>query len=220
MKTVHLIRHAQAEHNVGERYHLHDPLLTALGEKQAKSLLSRLPVQPGLVVASPLKRTLQTALLGTEHGGRIVVLPELQETSSEPCDTGSAPGTLMKMPQFEGIVDFSTLSKDWCSKKGPWAPSAPALKKRALAARQWFAEQPHDVIVGVSHGGFLHYLTEDFANDGQFPGTGWANTECRTYDLTGGDTLVETESSKQHRDRQDLSPEEERHQLDEIELTV
>lgn len=38
-------------------------------------------------------------------------------------------------------------------------------------------------VVAVTHGGFLHYFTEDFEgaiNDGTV-GTGWQNTEFRTY---------------------------------------
>lgn len=30
-------------------------------------------------------------------------------------------------------------------------------------------------------GGLLHYLTDDWADQEKFPGTGWANTEFRSY---------------------------------------
>jgi hypothetical protein len=30
-------------------------------------------------------------------------------------------------------------------------------------------------------GGFLHYITDDWDSKDKFPGTGWANTEFRSY---------------------------------------
>lgn len=30
-------------------------------------------------------------------------------------------------------------------------------------------------------GGFLHYITDDWESKDKFPGTGWANTEFRSY---------------------------------------
>lgn len=45
----------------------------------------------------------------------------------------------------------------------------------------------------------LHYLTEDWTGHGTLPGTGWTNTEFRTYvqDNTDNAGLTETEESKQ-----------------------
>lgn len=58
----------------------------------------------------------------------------------------------------------------WNSKSGRWASNAPAIEKRAREARVWLRdlgmraqeEGVEDVnIVVVTHGGFLHYFTED-----------------------------------------------------------
>lgn len=51
-------------------------------------------------------------------------------------------------------------------KKGKWAPSSNALLARARAARQWLKARPEKEIAVVSHGGFLHYLTNDWTGIG------------------------------------------------------
>lgn len=71
----------------------------------------------------------------------------------------------------------------------------------------------------VTHGGFLHYFTEDFEgaiNDGTV-GTGWSNTEYRTYNfdeeiegivtVEGNDRapITETQDSRTRRSR-DMKP--------------
>ena len=73
----------------------------------------------------------------------------------------------------------------------------------------------------VTHGGFLHYFTEDWEDSSQYQGTGWTNTEFRSYtfseethkdDLEGypleGDnaTLVETVESRERRGKDGLAP--------------
>jgi len=48
--------------------------------------------------------------------------------------------------------------------EGKWAPAIGSLMKRAEVARQWLSERPDREIVVVSHGGFLHFLTDDWVN--------------------------------------------------------
>ena len=88
---IHLIRHAQGYHNLNvEGTNIRDPELTAEGEKQSVQLASQFEDLQAIdcVVASPLKRTLWTALvtfrglLKLRPDIRIIALPELQETSS------------------------------------------------------------------------------------------------------------------------------------------
>lgn len=77
-----------------------------------------------MVVASPLRRTIYTALLGFEteiksKGLKIVALPEIQETSDVPCDTGSDIEALKKEVQEKGLpVDLDLVSEDWNNKVG------------------------------------------------------------------------------------------------------
>ncbi|KAJ5354987.1 uncharacterized protein N7496_012199 [Penicillium cataractarum] len=63
------------------------------------------------------------------------------------------------------------------------------IRDRALYIRRWLKARPEKEIVVVSHGGFLHFLTDDW-EDGS---TGWANTECRTYEFLpdGNDSELE-----------------------------
>ena len=59
----------------------------------------------------------------------------------------------------------------------------------------------------VTHGGFLHYLTEDWEGYKKSWGTGWANCEYRSYRFKEEDdedaSLVETEDSKEMRRKAD-----------------
>lgn len=258
---LHLVRHAQGFHNLNVANHaMHDPLLTPVGLQQCKDLSESFPYMADvdLVVASPLKRTVYTALysfpkpIESKHL-KVIVLPELQETSDLPCDTGSDVAEVER--EFAGKpVDLATLhtpqGATWNNNKGKYAPQADAIQGRAREARQWLMNRPEKDIVVVTHGGFLHYFTEDWSgadkfngtistppvathvqskavhrrsllhmfhtsqypSGTQFPrqktrsqkrtGTGWANTEFRSYtfDIGGDATLVETQESLKRRE--------------------
>lgn len=80
-----------------------------------------------------------------------------------PCDTGTDISVLEK--EMAGKpVDLSRVEAGWNSKKGRWAPTADAIGTRAREVRQWLKARPEKDIVLVTHGGFLHYLTEDWAD--------------------------------------------------------
>lgn len=157
--TIHCIRHAQGFHNISVANHaMHDPLLTPLGEEQCRTLQQNFPYHNiDLIVASPLKRTIYTALLSFENvlknnpNMKVVALPELQETSDLPCDTGSSLEELEK--EFAGKpVDMSLVIPGWNIKKGKWAPNSPAIEQRAMEARQWLMARPEKEIALVTHG--------------------------------------------------------------------
>lgn len=100
----------------------------------------------------------------------VIALPEAQETADVPCDTGSDVGPLKH--EMEGKpVDLSRVMEGWNSKTGRWAPTAGALEKRAREARQWLKARPEKEIVLVTHGGFLHYFTEDWTDYNKTMGT-------------------------------------------------
>jgi len=217
--TIHCVRHAQGYHNLNEANHqIQDPDLTPLGEQQCETLRSTFPYHDRIthLVASPLRRTIYTCLLGfkssvREKGLKVVALPELQETSGLPCDTGSDP---MKLKDefadgpWKGTVDLGLVKDGWNDKSlsGPWAPNAEKIEARAKVARRWLRElgskaRGEDIeIVVVTHGGFLHYFTEDWTGHDKYVGTGWQNTEFRSYNFRHGDdenaSLVETEESR------------------------
>lgn len=67
---VFLLRHGQGEHNATGR-DIRDPLLTKRGEEQASSWAARTPaLDVDVVLISPLRRTIQTALLAFQRCGK------------------------------------------------------------------------------------------------------------------------------------------------------
>ncbi|MCJ1397587.1 hypothetical protein MMC11_000781 [Xylographa trunciseda] len=213
-KLIHLVRHAQGVHNQSYKKHsIRDPLLTPKGRTQCEHISATFPAAQQssikLLAASPLRRTIYTALYGfpdvVKRGLKIVAVPEAQETGVLPCDVGSDPEVLEK--EFETLpVDLRLVHEGWNSKTGRWAADTAVVRARALCVRRWLRDREEDVICLVSHGGFLHYLNEDWDGFREAKGTGWANCEWRTYEFKagvgGGDenaTLVETEGSRTRR---------------------
>lgn len=189
--TIHCVRHAQGFHNLSVANHaMHDPMLTPLGEEQCKTLQQNFPFMKQVdgVVASPLRRTMYTALLSfapaiQDKHLHVMALPELQETSDLPCDTGSDVPELER--QFKGQpVDLSYMytpaAKYWNSKEDKWAPSASAIEDRARLAREWLHSRPEKEIVVVTHGGFLHYFTQDWRDTHRMDGTPSAGKSHRS----------------------------------------
>ena len=154
---------------------MHDPSLTVLGEEQCRYLMEDFPYHQhvDLLVASPLRRTIYTTLLGFKpvitRGLRILTLPEAQEVADLPCDTGSDV-KLLKEEFHNQPVDFSLVHDGWNSKKGKWSADAKSIEARAREVRNWLRARPERHIVLVTHGGFLHSLTEDWSDSGKCNG--------------------------------------------------
>ncbi|KAL8910555.1 MAG: hypothetical protein Q9171_004137 [Xanthocarpia ochracea] len=187
---------------------VHDPPLTPYGEEQCLELRSTFPYHDSisLLICSPLQRTIQTTLLGFDpeisRGVQCIALPELQEVGDLPSDTGSDVPTLKEKYKNKPI-DFRLLPGDWNSKTGRWAFDRETIERRCRDARQWLRARDEEAIVVVSHGGLLHYLTEDWAGSEKVEGTGWENAEFRSYRFLDGDnesaSLGETPESRQTR---------------------
>ncbi|KAM5436470.1 hypothetical protein MferCBS31731_005748 [Microsporum ferrugineum] len=192
--VLHCVRHAQGFHNLSVANHvMQDPLLTPFGEEQCRTLRANFPYHADidLIVASPLRRTIYTALLSfaniiQERGLKIIALPEIQETSDVPCDTGSDLADLKREVEEKGLpVDLSLVPEDWNDKtKEKWSANAQSVTVRAREARRWLKARPEKHIAMVSHGGVLHYFSEDWQDSILYQGTGWANTEFRTFEFT------------------------------------
>ncbi|KAM0351781.1 hypothetical protein ACHAPU_002293 [Fusarium lateritium] len=207
--TIHCVRHGQGVHNLSHaNHHLPDPELTPLGEEQARALCTRFPelANVELIVASPLRRTIQTALLAfpsqLESGLQVLALPEVQEASNLLCDTGSDLSAIKA--EFENLpVDLRLVEPGWQIKQGKWAPAAGSLLERAQLARQWLSERPESEIVVITHGCFLHFLTDDWVNSVNSQATDWANAEVRSFtfaqDESGRPALCETKESRERR---------------------
>jgi broad specificity phosphatase PhoE len=191
---IHVVRHAESEHNVSKDFSILDPSLTPLGRQQAGNLGSTFPYPDtvGLVISSPLQRTIQTTLLGftkvldkryyedssgngIEGGAELLFDPDLQERSALPCDTGSDRKVLEKA--FP-TLDFSTLVSGWPSKEGAYAADDPAVEERARKVRGHVRERAvllkdskkRDIVI-VTHGVFMQFLVGDQEID--LPKAGW-----------------------------------------------
>lgn len=189
--TITLVRHAQGYHNISVANHsIHDPMLTPTGEEQCRILAQNFPQahmdQIELIIASPLKRTIYTALLSfapviKQKNLKVLLLPELQETSDLPCDTGSSLEEIEK--EFAGKpIDTSLMrhaeNVEWNNKKGRWAPNSSAIEARAKDAREFLYARNEKEVAVVTHGGFLHYFTQDWSDTNRLDGTPSAGTRA------------------------------------------
>ena len=115
------------------------------------------------VFSSPLQRALQTALLA--FGGMIpidksvIALPLAQETSHALCDTGRDVAALRELFP-ESKIDYQFVEPDWSSKLGKWSQADAAVEERATNLRDFLASRTELEVVLVTHGFFLHFLTE------------------------------------------------------------
>ncbi|KEF59632.1 uncharacterized protein A1O9_04478 [Exophiala aquamarina CBS 119918] len=229
---VHLVRHAQGFHNLGFEFHsLLDPKLTPLGETQCAELQStHFPPSAqqsiSLVTASPLSRTLHTANLcfgpALKNGKcqpTILAIPDAQETSDFPCDTGSDVDVLHAIVQEQNWpTDLSLVKDGWNVKtlQNRYSPAGDAIKRRARDARLLLRQKARELhaandeaveIVLVAHGAYMHYISGDWEDAAKFTSTGWENCEFRTYNFaadflrdTDADALfVETTESRRRR---------------------
>ncbi|KAF2021007.1 phosphoglycerate mutase family protein-like protein [Aaosphaeria arxii CBS 175.79] len=204
--TIYLVRHAQGEHNATRNYTILDPLLTAKGKQQCQDLKKAFPFhnEIDLVVASPLRRTVQTAALSfgptlARKEVPFIALPVAQEVSNTKSDTGleieelleSLP-TLFSNDQLEFDVhsklDLSLLEKGWTSKQGQYAYTKEAILKRAAGLRSWLYQRPEKNIILVSHGAFMHFFTEDLDTVDAMTSTAYLNCELRIFTFTPSST--------------------------------
>lgn len=103
---------------------IRDPLLIKSGLDECRLLSENFPYHSSidLIVSSPLRRSLYTALEAFKpaisRGVKVVALPELQETSDIACDTGSEVSELahefaVELGPSGPVVDLSLLQSGW-----------------------------------------------------------------------------------------------------------
>ncbi|KAH8696896.1 histidine phosphatase superfamily [Phaeosphaeriaceae sp. PMI808] len=180
--AIHLVRHAESEHNISKEFSQLDPPLTTIGHAQAAQLVSTFPhpERIAVIISSPLRRAIQTSLaafpqvlnkryfdpnsgLGAENGVELILEPDLQERSALPCDTGSERYALEK--QFLNL-DLERLGNDWPTKAGLYAADDDPVALRAARARKKLEElsatlagnERKDIVV-VTHGVFMKFLS-------------------------------------------------------------
>jgi len=172
-QTVYLIRHGESSANaamnagVQSAYLLEDALLTAEGIAQAKSIrhspvmLNQPP--PELLLVSPLRRTMQTAVLAFGEDVPHQLRPDIQETGRTPCDKGCPPlgAALLDEMKWAAYSDsYSKLADQWHMKAPDWKQSAPARFENMLALIGSLPE--HSVAIVGHHDFFRSYLGASF----------------------------------------------------------
>jgi broad specificity phosphatase PhoE len=96
-----------------------------------------------------------------------LALPQLQECSNDPCDTGSSLDILKKhFPEVE-FRDELFDSEDWLNKSHgtPYDWDFDMLAKRAKFVRDYIRQQPDCEIIVMTHGGFARFMVNRW-NDG------------------------------------------------------
>ena len=173
-QIIHLFRHGQAAHNIDGGTSVHDPLLTPLGIEQAVAIPETYSFlnRPTLILVSPLRRCIQTALYAFHpdfnrmaekyflHTPRILAIPHLQEITENPCDTCS-PLKQLKSDYGKYVIfeDKFFKSSDWLVKTGTsYANDNQLLNERAEFVRRFIMEQDDEEIIVTTHGDFSHFL--------------------------------------------------------------
>ena len=175
-KTIHLIRHAQSEHNARVRAvpdedtvrydpAMRDAPLTAIGHAQAQALADDMAALPEveLVVTSPLTRAIQTMTHAFRaHRAPRVVEHLHREHLDSFCDVGRAPADLS---QAFPALSFAHLDNPWWhtdpDDDGPFAREPiPVLERRVQTFADWLAARPETTIAVIGHGTFLRTLTD------------------------------------------------------------
>lgn len=133
-----------------------DPGLTHLGTTQCGSLRrhlqDNLPLvqHVELIVVSPMRRTIQTALFAfswlVQSGVPVLARGEWQENSDKPCDTGSRAEDLIN--EFPD-VDFSQLDPLYPSKTGSYAFNRESITRRGIDARRWLCRRSERVVCQI-----------------------------------------------------------------------
>lgn len=189
MKTIHLIRHAQGPHQlepISESVKIHDPHLTELGVSRCAEFARGFPRQHAidLLCASPLRRAIQTAEACFPHHHihphtrPILLLPDAQEDSDDPCDSGSSP--LQLRLEYGNLIDLQYVPENWTDKTiAKNSTSAAALIERAGRLRSWISHRPEREIAIVGHGAFFHFVTGDVNSHAEQTGVPSSIIECR-----------------------------------------
>jgi broad specificity phosphatase PhoE len=203
IKTVHFIRHGEGRHNVaqrewraynnpGEPYTVDndatgryaDAQLTTVGESQAKELVGKV-ASPDLIVVSPLRRAVQTALLAFPAPRAKVLAVELchEIGGKHTCDKRLSKSELAR--QFPE-VDFALLSEEdplWGD--GLTRESLDALSSRAREFMEWLITRPEKEVVVASHSTFLLTLFNTALDwDDEYLGTWFGTGEMRSVHLS------------------------------------
>lgn len=167
---LHCIRHAQGYHNLSREgqdcTQFPDPDLTKRGREQCERLRDEFPYhdQVDVIMASPIRRTIQTAMIGLapaieKNGLKILLTPRAQETSSLPSDTGSSLSKLKE--EFGNKVDTRRMVNAWNSNEGEWAMENESIERHVVELRHFIQGLDCEQAVLVAHGGVSSLVPPD-----------------------------------------------------------
>ncbi|GAA5939984.1 hypothetical protein JCM3775_003246 [Rhodotorula graminis] len=201
---VFLLRHGEAQHNVGPPFpppdHAQlDPELTSRGVTQCIAIPTTYPtffssLNPAdtVILVSPLRRTLQTMLLGfsahlpsstNSKPIPVVILPQLQECGAFPCDTG-APLAETKERFPQPWLDWSEVERnvEWNRNEGVFEATEEKNVARARWVRHFIRSRPEKQVVVISHHGLLRRIVKaPHAHDRLKSPIQWQNAALREY---------------------------------------
>uniref|UniRef100_A0A7S2HD81 Uncharacterized protein n=1 Tax=Haptolina brevifila TaxID=156173 RepID=A0A7S2HD81_9EUKA len=189
-KKIFFVRHGEGEHNVASAsgnqaaYLIADAQLSSKGVEQSMKLMqhpafcsaSGHMCVPELLVVSPLRRTMLTAILGFNSDTPIILRPDMQENGLTPADCAQ-PDLGIEMLRKQGRTSlcdmYESLPEDWHIKGSLWKRS---VSQRFATILEWLETRPEQSIVVVGHHDFFRCtLNESFEN-----------AEVRQYTLDGG----------------------------------
>jgi broad specificity phosphatase PhoE len=159
-QTIFVIRHGLGEHNVANAgYLIEDAMLTHDGIRQARQLRSSPAfaeyAQPQLVVASPLRRCMQTAYHAFGPEVPCELMANIMENGSMPCDSANpllGRALLAECKWNEMLQKYRALPTDWAIKHRKWKESAGA---RFAETMSWVAARPEERVALVGHHDFF-----------------------------------------------------------------
>ncbi len=172
VKQIHFLRHAHGKHNeVGEvdytqyqREDLVDAELTELGIQQCLRLKESMkPINPQLIVTSPMRRTLQTAVNSFPH--LIESIPWIalecirEQTGFHPCDKRFP---ISHHRENYPFIDFGEIEHedDPLYHLYEGREPNPDLDDRARQFLAWLEKRPESEILVVTHAAFLRGLIQ------------------------------------------------------------
>ncbi|KAJ2982784.1 hypothetical protein NUW58_g6369 [Xylaria curta] len=141
--VIDIVRHGEAYHNIDRVNgpYLRDPSLTPTGVLQCQNLGNSYPYMDQVysLLSSPMRRTIQTThiafeqLLGSRM--RVILVPELTESSARPSDTGSPWQELRA--EFGYKNDLQLLHDGWWFKDSStgWGADPVKVAEQARKAR-------------------------------------------------------------------------------------
>jgi hypothetical protein len=201
--TIYFMRAAEAEQLTSKRNLAQDPPLTEEGIGAAKAAGSSFPRPDtiGLVIASPARRAIQTALTafphvldrryynaasrqGIDSGAELIISHLVKPVSAQSDDTSCSIQAVKELlPGDCCKITASAADGDWRLKTGLFAVHKEAVAARAATFRErtggsltLFADLTTKDFVVVTHGSFMKALTQD--GDFEVPRAGFAAVEA------------------------------------------